>query len=329
MGKGWGRLLSNHDRVTLAAWVDPDRAALEESLRQVQSTGTEPLSHLREAIQAGVGDFVVDVTPPDVHESIAVEAMEFGLPVLGEKPLANSMESAARIVACSQRTGVLHAVSQNRRYNRGLHQFRDCVRQIGPPQILAADFFIGPHFGGFRDEMESPLLLDMAIHTFDAARFILKEDATTVLCEEFNPAGSWYRGNACATASFRFESGARFLFRGSWCAEGLPTSWDSEWRCVCQGGSAKWNGNEAPSGERVIDQEGFLHSVEPVEPDEVSVTEWIAGPLADFLKFLEGGPKPPTHCEDNLKSLAMVFAAQRSAKEGRPVALAEVMPPCD
>ena len=41
--------------------------------------------------------------------------------------------------------------------------------------------------------MESPLLLDMAIHTFDQARFITGADALSVYCHEFNPAGSWYR----------------------------------------------------------------------------------------------------------------------------------------
>lgn len=327
MGKGWARLLAAHDRVALAAWVDPDSAALEDALRQLSPTDCKGFSYLRQAIIDGGGDFVIDVTPPQIHESIAVEAMEFGLPVLGEKPLADTMASARRIVECSQRTGVLHAVSQNRRYNRGLHQFRDCIERIGAPQILTADFFIGPHFGGFRDEMESPLLLDMAIHIFDAARFLLGEDAISVRCEEFNPEGSWYRGDACAAAAFTFQSGARFLFRGSWCAEGLPTSWDSEWRCVCHGGTAKWNGTDPPYGERVVDKEGFLHSVEPVVPPEITVTEWIAGPLADFVDCLDGGPIPPTHSADNLKSLAMVFGAKRSASTGTAVEIAEILGP--
>ena len=44
----------------------------------------------------------------------------------------------------------------------------------------ASDFFLGVHFGGFRDKMQHVLLLDMAIHTFDAARFIIGQDAKDV-----------------------------------------------------------------------------------------------------------------------------------------------------
>ena len=41
--------------------------------------------------------------------------------------------------------------------------------------------------------MESPLILDMAIHTFDQARFITGADPVSVYCHEFNPPGSWYK----------------------------------------------------------------------------------------------------------------------------------------
>ena len=64
--------------------------------------------------------------------------------------------------------------------------------------VTLADFFIGAHFGGFRDEMAHVLLLDMAIHTFDQARKILGADPVSVYCHEFNPAGSWYAGASSA-----------------------------------------------------------------------------------------------------------------------------------
>jgi len=63
-------------------------------------------------------------------------------------------------------------VSQNRRYNPGLVAFRRLVlSRLGGIGALSADFYSGYHFEGFREEMASPLLLDMAVHTFDAARY--------------------------------------------------------------------------------------------------------------------------------------------------------------
>src|SRR5205814_1591110 len=83
---------------------------------------------------------------------------------------------------------------------------------------------------GFRDQMTSPLLLDMAIHTFDAARYLSQADPVSVYCEEFNPAWSWYQGNASASAIFELSGGLQYTYRGSRCAEGVPTSWASEAR---------------------------------------------------------------------------------------------------
>ena len=39
--------------------------------------------------------------------------------------------------------------------------------------------------------MDSPLLVDMSIHTFDAARYVTGADPVSVQCTEFNPAWSW------------------------------------------------------------------------------------------------------------------------------------------
>ena len=44
-----------------------------------------------------------------------------------------------------------------------------------------------PHFGGFREEMDHVLLLDMAIHSFDALRCMTGLAASGVYCREWNP----------------------------------------------------------------------------------------------------------------------------------------------
>jgi predicted dehydrogenase len=98
---------------------------------------------------------------------------------------------------------------------------------VGAPGILNADFYICPHFGGFREATGSPLL-DMAIHTFHAARYLSGADPLTVYCEEFNPSWSWYRGTAGATAIFEMNGGLRYTYRGNCCAEGQITSWKGE-----------------------------------------------------------------------------------------------------
>ena len=67
----------------------------------------------------------------------------------------------------------------------------------------------------------------MAIHTFDMARFISGADPVAVYCKEWNPSGSWYDHDASAIAIFEMTGGIVYTYRGSWCAEGLNTTWES------------------------------------------------------------------------------------------------------
>jgi len=217
-------------------------------------------------------------------------------------------------------------VSQSRRYDPLIHAYRQLIAgQLGPLGILNSDFYIGAHFGGFRDEMQSPLILDMAIHTLDAARFVCDADPVAVYCEEFNPPWSWYRGDACATAIYEMTGGLRYTYRGSWCAEGQHTSWEGEWRAVGPNGTATWDGRGAPTAEVVVEQSGFHARTEPRTTEVADdMQRGIAGSLRDFLRALDTGATPMGECHDNIKSLAMVFAAIESSSTGRRVALRDI-----
>ena len=84
--------------------------------------------------------------------------LERAVPVLGEKPMAANLEEARDLVQLSERTSTLFVVSQNRRYNSGLAAFKNLVEQrLGGVGQLNAEFYRAPRFGGFRDEMDSPL----------------------------------------------------------------------------------------------------------------------------------------------------------------------------
>lgn len=321
MGRAWGKNLNDHPDVEIAGWVDLRPGAAAEALDGLQISGAHAGEDLGKALADIKPDFVVDVTVPEAHHDVTLQALAAGIPVLGEKPMADSMERARAMVAASERAGKLYMVSQSRRYDARLHAYRKLIEaQVGALGILNSDFYIGAHFGGFRDEMAHVLLLDMAIHTFDAARYLSGADPVSVYCEEFNPAWSWYQRDASATALFEMTGGLRYAYCGSWCAEGRNTSWEGEWRAVGPRGTATWDGRGAPVADAVTQSGGFLSETEPhtanVEPN---VPGGIAGSLRDFLNALQTGATPMGECHDNIKSLAMVFAAIESAQTGRRV----------
>lgn len=321
MGRTWARMLKDTGLAEHAGWVDLDRAVLEAGCAEVGVTPGHLGSDLDKALSEANPDFVIDVTVPEAHCEVTLKALAAGVPVLGEKPMASSMDEARRMVAASEAAGKLYMVSQSRRYDTRIAAFRELARKLGPLGILNADFFIGPHFGGFREEMPSPLVLDMAIHTFDQARFISGADPESVYCEEFNPDWSWYDGDTCATALFHMTGGLRFTYRGSWCSEGMHTSWESEWRAVGPKGTAVWDGEGGPRAQIVQKTEGFFSEFDDAALPRGPGAGYIEGSCRDFLNALRTGSTPMGECHDNIKSLAMVFGAIESSKTGKRVKL--------
>jgi predicted dehydrogenase len=195
---------------------------------------------------------------------------------------------------------------------------------LGELTALHADFFIGAHFGGFREAMEHPLLLDMSIHTLDAARFMSGKEPLAVYCLESNPRGSWYAAGAAADAIFEFSDDVVFTYRGSWVAEGGPTSWESAWRIVGTGGTLLWDGADRFEARAPAEQSGFLRPLKDVAvspPPHPAQTHGHASVIAEFLDAIAAGRPPETAGNDNIKSLAMVFGAIESARTKARVAI--------
>jgi predicted dehydrogenase len=192
--------------------------------------------------------------------------------------------------------------------------------KIGEVTTINCDFYLGAHFGGFRDEMPSPLILDMSIHHFDLARYFTGLDPVSVYAHEFNPQGSWYKGDVAASCIFEMSNGAIFTYRGSWAAEGFHTSWNGNWRIISDKGTLLYEQDEAPRAQVVAGNTGFSRPLKDVKiPAGRIKFGGMHGALREMLAFLRNGTVPQTECHDNIKSLAMVFAAMESSRKGKRI----------
>ena len=269
-----------------------------------------------------------DVVVPAARREVALSAFAHNCHLLTEKPLADSPENARAIVEAARRAGRVHAVVQNRRYVANVRRIRRFLDSgaIGAATSIHADFFVAPHFGGFREEMAHVLLLDMAIHTFDAARYMVGGEPASVFCQEWEPANSWYRQGSSASAVFDLGGGL-FTYAGSWCAAGFRTSWEGSWRIVAEHGSLTWDGHDDLKAEVVLPvREGLFDKTEPIVVPPLDPADRVDGHLGiiqDFMHAIETGTQPETRGADNIKSLAMVFGAIESAQTGRRVAISK------
>lgn len=330
MAKGWLKALAEapelKGRVEVVGLVDIDRAAAER-LKAEFSLAAQTGTDLDAMLTATRPELLFDVVVPSARRDVVLTGLRHGCHVLTEKPMAASLDQARELVAAARAAGRIHAVVQNRRYIEGVRRIRETIASgaLGELTALHADFFIGAHFGGFREDMDDVLLLDMAIHTLDAARFMSGADPVAVYCQETNPRGSWYRHGAAANAIFEFSGDVTFTYRGSWVAEGATTSWESIWRVIGTSGTLLWDGADAFQLKQVADNSGFLRPLQDAvvsPPPHPSQTHGHASVIAEFLDAIETGRQPETAGPDNIKSLAMVFAAIESARTRQRVLIA-------
>lgn len=266
-------------------------------------------------------DIVFNCTVPEAHHAVTRAALRGGAHVLSEKPLASSMEEARDLVEEAERARKLFAVTQNYRYRAAPRTVRNLLASgvIGHVTTMTCDYFDAMHFGNFRERMEHPLLVEMAVHHFDLARFFGADEPTHVDCCEWNPAGSWYRRGASAFATFKFASDLIFSYRGSWCAEGLITSGNGQWRFSGTKGTLWWDGADRITAQTVVRSGGFRSEFETHEFPVTAAPgrdQSHASVIAEFVECIRKRRTPETAASDNLRSLAMVFAAIADA-EGR------------
>jgi len=315
MGQTWLRTVAASEEVEYVAWVDVDEQVLKE---KCEAYGFDPqhcYTSLNEALQREEADGLINVTPPQYHKAISCTALEAGLHVLSEKPLADSMESATDIVDCAEEAGAILVIAQNYRYRDVSATLRERVMSghYGAVGQVQVNFFKGPHFGGFREEMDYPLIIDMSIHHFDLMRYILNADPQTVSGHSWNPQWSWFAGDASACLFFTFQNGLFVTYNGSWCSTGAETSWNGDWRIACEKGI-------------ILSQDDTVYAANIGDPLRKVASKGQRRSnqtylLHEFYQAITEGSLPGTHGRDNLKSLRMVFGAVEAVRTGKIIEL--------
>jgi len=155
-----------------------DRAAALADRFGIGRITDDPLSLVAEAAI----DAVAVVTPPDTHEEYATAALERGLTVLCDKPLAHDVAAATRLAELARRRGARTAVTFQWRTNPALRRLRELRRDgdLGPvfqtDLEFHHDFLAGPDtawpWRHRRDRSGAGTLADQGVHLFDLLRWL-------------------------------------------------------------------------------------------------------------------------------------------------------------
>ena len=129
--------LRRHEDVAIAAVCDIDEGRAAEL---ASAAGGRAMREWAELVDAPDVDAVLVCTPPTTHAAPAVAALDRGLPVYLEKPLARSEEDGELIVDAWRRSGAVCAVGYQWRSLGILDRLRDALGGAAPGMLVSRSF---------------------------------------------------------------------------------------------------------------------------------------------------------------------------------------------
>lgn len=337
MGSWWAREIVASGVAELVGVADLVEGAPERVIEQSGAADPSAIGVGADGVDLALevgADIIVNPTVPVAHHPVTVKALHAGIPVLGEKPVTETLPEAISLLAHAEITGTPFMVSQSRRFFRQVRRLRSFVAGHGPTVLTSAFFSLFEEHDGYRRTQLHPLLRDMGIHAFDAARFITGADPVAVTARGARPEWSVYTHDASVSATFEMSDGSLFVYNGTWNARGLPTYWNSDWRIGAQHGTAIWDGMGAPvlGTADESETERLMAEVAAEEADAAAAAaagdpepDQIAASLVEFVSALREGRTPMCEIHENLLSFAMVEAAVASVDRGERVEVDELL----
>lgn len=187
------RVVTDQDEASAA------RLAAAHGCRAVGASGVDEL------MGSGEVDALVIATPPVTHADLARRALDAGLEVFCEKPIAVRVEDAEDLVAAAERLGRVVVVDHVLRYNPLVLAVRRMQREMGwaVTRFLfendAADESLPADHWFWDQGTSGGIFVEHGVHFFDAAALFIGTPATSVTAVTTRRPG--WRGADLATAS--------------------------------------------------------------------------------------------------------------------------------
>jgi len=319
MGQGWADCVAKSEKWEAAAYVDINRSNLMTAAERHGMPKSRCFRDLNTALRSVEADAVLDITPQQCRRAVCTTALECGMNVLCEKPLADTVANAQVLAELSRSTGRVLMVAQNYRYQPVVQTAKRVVAsgKLGCVGYMGISFHKGPHFGGYREQMAYPLLLDMSIHHFDMVRCISGKDITAVQGLSINAPWNWNRGDSTLEACLELEGGIGVNYFASWVSRGWETDWNGNWRIEGDKGVLLIEDSQV----YFTDKQKTRRKI-PLVKIEKTHQDWL---LDNFCIMLQKKMEPETSAGNNLNSLAATHAVVKAIQEKRRFTVQELL----
>jgi predicted dehydrogenase len=311
------------DRVRIVGLVDVRPEPLEKGAAFLGIPPEACFRDMGSAFERVEADFCTVVIPPAFHEEAVLHAVARRLPILSEKPIADTWEACCRIHRAVTGAGIPMQVVQNYRFTPRILTLKHVLEsdQVGRLHYLvarfAADYRRRDSWGKFRHEIPHSLLVEGSVHHFDQIRNLSGADCAQIAGWEWNPPNDSFDGESVGLFTLRMANGVRAAYEGNCLGAATQNSWHGELYRA-----------EGENGAVTVDRDGVVRIIRHTPGAGLTVQdvppvrrphEGHQAILEQFLDWMDGGEPPPTVLDDNLRSVAMVFAAIEASRAGEVV----------
>ena len=317
----------------------------KEVLNQKLGGGYELFTNFDEALETTKPDAICISTYPDTHESFAIKAFEKGCHVFIEKPVADTVEGAERVVAAAVKAKKKLVVGYILRHHPSWERFVQLTHELGKPLVMRMNLNQQSHgvmWDVHRNLMKSlSPIVDCGVHYIDVMCQMTRSKPIQVnaigarLTEDI-PANNYNYGQL----QIRFEDGSVGWYEAGWGPMISETAFFVKdvmgpKGCVSivakdAGASGKSDSVEAHTKTESL---RFHHAHLDSKNQFTQKDEWIN--LQDepdhqelcnreqryFLKAIKENIDLTDHMQDAVNSLRIAFACDESVKTGRVVLL--------
>jgi myo-inositol 2-dehydrogenase/D-chiro-inositol 1-dehydrogenase len=269
-------------------------------------------------------DAVAICSATDTHARIIQEAAEAGKHIFCEKPIDHSLSKIDQALASVQAAGVIFQVGFNRRFDPNFRKVRQMVAggKIGVPHILRITSRDPTPPPISYIEVSGGIFLDMTIHDFDMARYIMGSEVTEVFAAGgvlVDPAIGEVGDLDTAVITLRFENGALGTIDNS---RRAVYGYDQRLEVFGSQGMVAV-GNNKPDTHVYLNEVG-AHFAQPLYFFLERYTESYINEMQEFVASIRDGASPAVAGIDGRIPVVMGLAAKKSAQENRPVLLSEI-----
>lgn len=260
---------------------------------------------------------VVDIaTHPADRLPLIEAALQAGKHVLSQKPFVLDLDTGERLVQLAESKGVKFAVNQNGRWSPHFAYIRHAVREGLIGELTSMHF--GVHWdhtwvqGTPFEKIFDVILYDFSIHWFDIGSHLLGDkQINSVIASRSYCAGQTIEPPMMAQAMISFEGGqGSFIFDAHLPYGSLDRTYI--------GGT---KGAILSTGVNLGGQELSVFTAKGVATPKLEghwFPDGFSGTMGELLCAIEENREPINSAKDNLRSLALCFAAIASANDGIP-----------